>query len=57
MNSLYVDKSEYVISYWTYKAVALHKVLPDIARHRFTGGELWGDTVHFEPRLETNRTL
>jgi sugar phosphate isomerase/epimerase len=50
MHNAYADKSEYAASSWIYAAVPLHDALRDIAGHGFTGVELWGDTIHFDPR-------
>jgi sugar phosphate isomerase/epimerase len=57
MSSIYIDKSEYAISSWTYEKTGLYEALEDIVRHGFTTTELWGDTVHFDPRARLNRKL
>jgi sugar phosphate isomerase/epimerase len=55
MASMYTDKSEYAFSSWTFENVNLHEALIQIADHGFTSVELWGDTVHFDPRAEIDR--
>ncbi|MFP3042841.1 sugar phosphate isomerase/epimerase [Treponema primitia] len=57
MGSIYTDKSEYAISTFTYEEIELHEALKEIARHGFTTVELWGDTVHFDPRVGIDRKL
>jgi sugar phosphate isomerase/epimerase len=57
MSSIYSDKSEYAVSSWTYEVTGLHEALEDIARHGFDTIELWGDTVHFDPRAGLDRKL
>jgi sugar phosphate isomerase/epimerase len=57
MSSIYIDKSEYAVSSWTYEKAGLHEALEDIVRHGFNTTELWGDTVHFDPRAGLDRKL
>ncbi|MDO5022096.1 MAG: sugar phosphate isomerase/epimerase [Eubacteriales bacterium] len=44
------NKSEYVISTWMFETFDLKKALQAIANKGFNNIELWGDTVHFDPR-------
>jgi sugar phosphate isomerase/epimerase len=57
MNDFYTDRSEYAFSTWTYEVCGLEEALKDIAAHGFTIVELWGDTVHFDPRRGFDRRL
>lgn len=57
MASIYRDKSEYAFSTWTFENVDLHTALRQIAAHGFQTVELWGDTVHFDPRAGIDRSL
>ena len=57
MDNPYCDKSEYAVSTWIYETAPFHDVLEDIGRHGFKDVELWGDTVHFDPRVGLDRPL
>jgi sugar phosphate isomerase/epimerase len=55
MSAPYIDRSEYAVSSWTFAAAGLHEALEAIARRGFNATELWGDTVHFDPRAGLDR--
>lgn len=46
----YGDRDEYAVSTWTMEAFSLADALKKIAELDFPAVELWGDTVHFDPR-------
>ena len=52
MNAFYKDKKEYAVSTFTFEHEGAEEALSAIAGQGFPSVELWGDTVHFDPRVE-----
>lgn len=52
----YANRDEYAISTWTMDIFPLEETLRTIAENGFTTVELWGDTVHFDPRCRVRRS-
>ncbi len=55
MKDQYKDISEYAFSTWTLDTLPLEDALEAIAASGFSWVELWGDTVHFDPRAGLDR--
>lgn len=57
MAGIYADRDEYAVSTWTGGDYPLKETLQMIHESGFHFVELWGDTVHFDPRAQINRCL
>lgn len=54
MNTVYADKNDYAVSTFLFEEEPLNMALEAIAKHGFSTVELWGDTVHLDPRSKPN---
>ncbi|MHC1692348.1 MAG: sugar phosphate isomerase/epimerase family protein [Sphaerochaetaceae bacterium] len=54
MDAFYKDKNEYAVSTFTFENEPLKDALESIAGHGFSTVELWGDTVHLDPRAQAD---
>jgi sugar phosphate isomerase/epimerase len=55
MAPCYADKNEYAVSSWMFEDVDLEVALKTIGEAGFAHVELWGDTIHLDPRWKIPR--
>ena len=55
MSGIHTDRNEYALSSWIGEFSDLREILKCTKENGFDYVELWGDSVHFDPRAEINR--
>ncbi len=56
MSGIYTDRNEYVLSTWIGEYSDFREILKCAKDNGFDYVELWGDSVHFDPRAGIDRT-